>query len=126
MSFPLSAMFDEMLEEVKVDWSTESGSGRVGVAGAGGWPVSPQSGRGAGPIPQPGVKTRHGGKKSAAQVFLTAAPPAPMQCCLLTISRSFLNSPILTFTIDLIRFLESILKDLIFISWVESYYALES
>ena len=53
MSFPLSAMFDEMLEEVKVDWSTESESGRVTLAGAGGGPVSPQSGRGAGPIPRP-------------------------------------------------------------------------
>lgn len=66
MSFPLSAMFDEMLEEVKVDWS-ESVSGRA-TAGAGGGPVSPQSGRGAGPIL---CRARHGGNKSAAQAFLT-------------------------------------------------------
>ena len=71
MSFPLSAMFDEMLEEVKVDWS-DSESARA-TAGAGGWPVSPQSGRGAGPISALRLtRTRHGGNKSAARVFLTA------------------------------------------------------
>ena len=78
MSFPLSAMFDEMLEEVKVDWSTESGSGRVGVAGAGGGPVSPQSGRGAGPIPSQESRLVTAGRnqllKSSSQQLL------PLQC----------------------------------------------
>ena len=52
----------------------------------------------------------------------------PLQCCLLTISRSFLNSPtrILARTIVSIRFLESILKDFIFISGMESYFVLST
>ena len=75
MSFPLSAMFDEMLEEVKVDWS-ESESGRARLAGAGGAPVSPQSGRGAGPIPQPS-QTRHGGN---CNQLLKSSSQLPLQC----------------------------------------------
>ena len=98
-------MFDEMLEEVKVDWS-ESVSGRA-TAGAGGGPVSPQSGRGAGPILC--LVT------AGTNQLLRPSSLLPLQCCLLTISRSFLNSPtwtqILALTIVSIRFLESILKD---------------
>ena len=70
-------MFDEMLEEVKVDWSTESESARVRLAGAGGGPVSPQSGRGAGPIPRPLDSSRHGGNYNQ---LLKSSSQLPLQC----------------------------------------------
>ena len=79
-------------------------------------------------VPSLGHSTRHGGNKSAAQVFLTA--PAPMQCCLLTISRSFLKSLIFDWNLCFYNWLDPILRinseRLNLYQRVESYYALRS